>query len=145
MYFPADSRDPLVGGGAGRRLIFSPARLPVFLIGVLGSPGIKICGIVKRGACDMKIDIYGKAGCAKCKAVKTKLEHFLSRWGVSDKSVIMKFVDMNTIVGRAEGAFHDVNSVPTTILWDNRGQRIARWDDAFIRSNDLREYLGVPV
>ena len=66
----------------------------------------------------MKIEVFGKQGCALCQTTKRKLAHFIEKWGRSDK-VEMAFVDMETVEGLAEGAFRDVSDVPTTIISDN--------------------------
>ncbi|MDK1030376.1 MAG: hypothetical protein QGD94_00040 [Planctomycetia bacterium] len=90
----------------------------------------------------MKIEVFGKSECTKCKAVMIKVDHFLTRWG-ADKEVALSMIDVDSIEGRAEGAFNDVFDVPTTILWHDDGKEIARWDNTFIRSEDLKNYLGV--
>lgn len=87
----------------------------------------------------MKIEVFGKQGCALCQTTKRKLAHFIEKWGRSDK-VEMAFVDMETVEGLAEGAFRDVSDVPTTIISDN-GSTLARWDREVPPSEDVRKVL----
>ena len=72
------------------------------------------------------IKLFGKPGCAKCKTTKNKLEFFLPKWNVSNQ-VKMSFYDMDTVEGLAEGAFYDVDNVPTTIV-EKDGKEIKRWE-----------------
>lgn len=73
-----------------------------------------------------KINVFGKPTCARCKTTKNKLTHFLSQWEL-DKQVNLVFHDMDTVDGRAEGAFYDVNEIPVTIV-EKEGRQVARWD-----------------
>ena len=86
-----------------------------------------------------RIAIFGKQGCAKCATTKNKLNHYLSRWSLN-KSVEMVFHDLDTIEGRAEGAFYDVNQIPVTIV-EKEGRSVARWDGAVPNSEKLRTAL----
>ena len=87
----------------------------------------------------MKLEVYGKQGCALCQTTKNKLSHFVAKWGCSDK-VRIEFVDMETVDGLAEGAFRDVSDIPVTILSDN-DRVLARWDGEVPASEDLRKAI----
>ena len=89
----------------------------------------------------MKIEIFGDKACPRCEAAKKKVEFFLEKWGF-DARVPVTFVDMDTVDGRAEGAFRDVAEVPTTIV-SNAGTEIGRWTGEVPDSNELRRALGV--
>lgn len=91
----------------------------------------------------MVVSIFGKADCAKCTTAKNKVNHFLDRWGL-EKKVEVEFHDMGTIEGMAEGSFHDVLDVPTTIV-QRDGQQVARWDGDPPKSEELRSHLEVAV
>ena len=39
----------------------------------------------------------------------------------------MVFHDMETLDGRAEGAFYDVNNIPATVI-EQEDRQVARWD-----------------
>lgn len=94
----------------------------------------------------MVIRVFGKNDCARCQAVKKKLSFFLKNWGLQEK-VPVQFADLDTVEGFAEGAFHDVTEIPTTILQENPhegaslGAVLARWDGASPRSSELCKYL----
>ena len=72
------------------------------------------------------IKVFGKPNCAKCKTTKNKLEFFLPKWNVSNQ-VKMSFYDMDTVDGLAEGAFYDVDNIPTTVV-EKDGKEIKRWE-----------------
>lgn len=87
----------------------------------------------------LKISIFGKPNCAKCKTTKNKLSHFLSQWEL-DHRVQLVFQDMETVDGRAEGAFYDVNNIPTTLI-ESDGRELARWDGEVPNSQEVRAAL----
>ena len=88
----------------------------------------------------MVVEVFGKDNCAVCQTTKRKLSHFLKKWGYSDR-VDMVFVNMDTVEGMAEGAFRDVNDVPTTIVSDD-GETFGRWEGAVPPSDEVREVLS---
>ena len=94
----------------------------------------------------MVIRIFGKEDCNHCQAVKKKLGFLLRKWKLAEQ-VPVQFVDMDTVEGLAEGAFHDVAHIPTTILQEQAdggaplGAVLARWDGASPRSSELGTYL----
>lgn len=84
----------------------------------------------------VKINVFGRDGCELCDATKRKLNHFLTKWDMH-KKVEMIFHDMDTVDGRAEGAFHDVEDIPTTIV-ERGGEAVARWNKAVPNSDRIR-------
>jgi len=91
----------------------------------------------------MKIDVYGKPGCAKCKSTKDKLSHCLKKWSVGD-SVVLQFVDMDTPDGLARGVFNDVfDPLPVTIVSTDEESQVARWEGAVPPSNEVARALGI--
>ena len=87
----------------------------------------------------VQIMVFGRNGCAKCESTKKKLGHFLAKWGM-EKKVGMVFHDLDTVDGRAEGAFYDVGEVPATLVFD--GERsIARWDGVVPDSREVRSHI----
>jgi len=87
----------------------------------------------------MKIEVFGKQGCALCQTTKRKLSHFLEKWGHAEK-VEFAFVDLETADGLAEGAFQDVTAVPTIIISDN-GDALGRWEGEVPPSDDVKKIL----
>jgi glutaredoxin len=85
------------------------------------------------------IAVFGKQGCAKCKTTKNKLHHYVSRWNV-DHQVQVTFHDLETLDGRAEGAFYDVNQIPLTVV-ELEGRPVARWDGVVPNSDALRKVI----
>ena len=86
------------------------------------------------------ISIFGKEGCAKCSTTKNKIRHFMTQWEMDHKVEIV-FHDMDTLDGRAEGAFYDVQDVPLTIIAQN-GRQLARWDGEVPNSRSVKAALG---
>lgn len=87
----------------------------------------------------MKLKIFGKQNCAKCKSTKQKLEFFLDKWKL--ENVSLDFYDMDTIDGLSEGALHDVLKIPTVIL-ELDGAVKARWEGEIPKSEEIKTYLG---
>jgi len=87
----------------------------------------------------MEVHVYGKQDCGRCESTKKKIAFFLDKWSLGEQ-VKMVFVDMDTVDGRAEGAFNDVYSVPTTIL-RRQDSTIARWEGEVPSSEALRQHL----
>ncbi len=87
----------------------------------------------------MQIKIFGKKTCAKCQTTKNKFHFFLQKWNISDK-VAIRFYDMDTVDGLAEGAFYSVGEVPTSIL-EKDGREEARWIGEVPKSEDFKKYL----
>jgi hypothetical protein len=87
-----------------------------------------------------KILIFGKAECAKCKTTKHKLSHLIS--GELDHKVELVFHDQDTLDGRAEGAFYDVDPVkiPLTVV-EQEGREVARWDGDVPDSQDIHRLI----
>ena len=85
------------------------------------------------------IAVFGKQGCPKCATTKNKIEHYLGKWRL-DHEVRTIFHDLETIEGRAEGAFYDVNDIPVTII-EREGRQLARWDGRVPNSDAIRAAL----
>ena len=85
------------------------------------------------------MSLFGKNGCAKCYSTQRKICHLLKLWGL-ENAVELQYHDMDTVDGLAEGMFHDVGSVPTTIVHQD-DRKIARWDGRIPKSGELRLYL----
>jgi thiol-disulfide isomerase/thioredoxin len=91
----------------------------------------------------MRIDVYGKPGCAKCKSTKEKLSHYLKKWGV-EGDVALQFVDMDTPDGMARGVFNDVyDLIPVTILVGDNDRPVGRWNGIVPPSGEVAKLLGV--
>ena len=90
----------------------------------------------------VRISIFGKQGCARCDTTKKKVTHFLSKWEL-DHKVEMVFHDLDTLDGRAEGAFYDVaDEIPLTVI-ERDGQQVARWEGDVPNSASVREVIAV--
>jgi len=89
----------------------------------------------------MRFEVFGRARCARCKSTMAKLEHLVKKAGLNG-AVRITSVDMDSIEGMAEGAFHDVQRVPTTILWSDGGDPLARWDGRIPPSAPIQGFLA---
>lgn len=87
----------------------------------------------------MRVEVFGKDDCSRCESTKRKLTHFINKWGRSEE-VDFVFVNLDTVDGMAEGAFHDVNEIPTTIVSHN-GSTFARWDGDVPPSEEVKRVL----
>ena len=86
-----------------------------------------------------RIAVFGKQSCAKCKTTKNKLSHYMALWQV-DHQIQFTFHDLETLDGRAEGAFYDVNQIPLTVV-ESEGRPLARWDGVVPNSDALRKAI----
>jgi hypothetical protein len=86
------------------------------------------------------INVFGKDGCAKCKATQQKLAYMLAKWSAADK-VVLAWFDMDTEDGMAEGAYRDVGQVPTTLLLDAAGGEVARYEAEIPPSEKIKQHL----
>ncbi len=91
----------------------------------------------------MKIDVYGKPGCAKCESTKAKLAHFLKKWKI-DGQVKLDFVDMETPDGLTRGVVNDVYAtIPVTIVMSDDERPLARWEGDVPPSDAVARVLGI--
>ncbi len=91
----------------------------------------------------MRLEVFGKAECAKCKSAKEKLKHLLMKVELSE-TVPLEFFDLESIEGMAEGAFNNVtDQLPTIILREDGGQVKARWNGQLPLSTEVLQHLGV--
>ena len=91
----------------------------------------------------MKFEVFGKANCAKCKSTKDKLTHLASK-AEPVAVVAIAFHDMDSVEGLAEGAFNDVQDVPTVILRSDDGRPLARWDGKIPPALEVQSFLARP-
>ena len=87
----------------------------------------------------LKVKIFGKENCGKCRSTKNKLKFFISKWNFAEM-VELLFYDMDTVDGMAEGAYHNVLNIPTTIF-ENDGSQLMRWDGEVPKSEEFRHHF----
>jgi hypothetical protein len=96
--------------------------------------------IIGTGGHTMDVVVFGKVQCGKCKGTQSRVTFLVEKLGLST-TVPIRFVDVETIDGRAEGAFHDVyDLVPVTIIMDD-GRELGRWEGEMPRSEELTPLL----
>lgn len=88
----------------------------------------------------MEIDIFGKEGCNKCETAKERFEEFLADKSLA-KKVPLRYFDMETVDGIAEGAFNDVLDIPTIIIKD-MDKRVVRWDGSVPEVGEMESTLA---
>ena len=87
----------------------------------------------------MKIKVFGKQNCAKCETTKNKINHYLKK-NKASADTLLEFHDLDTIDGMAEGAYHDVLRVPTTII-EKDENILMRWDGEVPKTEDFSIYI----
>ena len=87
----------------------------------------------------MEIDVFGKQDCGKCETAKSRLKDLLLEKTLTDK-IPLRYFDMETVDGMAEGAFNDVLNIPTIII-RNENKKIARWDGNVPETSEMESYL----
>jgi len=88
----------------------------------------------------MEIKVFGKPGCEYCKTTMKKFETFLRRWNIDPALVGLKFYDMETVEGLAEGAYYSVIKIPSTIIKED-GNILARWDGKVPISEEFKGHF----
>jgi hypothetical protein len=88
----------------------------------------------------MEFKVFGTRECGACKTSMKQLDFYLKRWEISDR-VGLCFYDMETSAGLAEGAYHEVVKIPTTILMDN-DSLLSRWDGIVPPADEVKSYLS---
>lgn len=87
----------------------------------------------------MEIKLFGKEGCGKCSSTKNKIGHLLKKWGLEDK-VPFSYLDLDTLEGLTEGAYHNVVKTPTAIIFSHDTE-IARFEGEIPHSSQLEKFL----
>jgi hypothetical protein len=89
----------------------------------------------------MEVIVFGKVKCGKCAAAKSKIQMVIDRMMLSGK-VSMRFVDVDTVDGRAEGAFFDVYDAVPVVLVRKGEESVCRWEGEGPKSEELMSCLG---
>ncbi len=70
-----------------------------------------------------KVYIFGKESCEVCKETYKKIRYFKKK---ENFSADIRYFDMETVDGLAEGSFYEVSDIPTVIVFDDT-QELIRW------------------
>jgi hypothetical protein len=84
---------------------------------------------------------FVKENCSACTNAKEKIGFFLKKWEMTDTIEIEEF-DCSTEDGLIEAAMEGVGEIPTIVL-QNDGTEIGRWEKKAPVSDELMELLGV--
>ena len=89
----------------------------------------------------MQVVVFGKDNCAVCEATKKRVNFLIEKMGVGDH-VKPQFVDVESVDGRAEAAFHDVfDAIPVTVISNDDQQALARWEGEVPNADELRSHF----
>ena len=84
----------------------------------------------------VRVNIFGIEKCGKCKKAKGRVDNLLRR-GQIQKHVEVVYWDQETLEGRAEGAWYDVDDhLPVTVI-EKGDRKIARWEERAPRSDEI--------
>jgi len=93
-----------------------------------------------EGAVRMEVIIFGKVKCGKCKGAQKRVNVLIEKMGLNS-SVPVRFVDLESVDGRAEGAFHDVyDAVPVTII-QSAGENLHRWEGVMPKTDEMKPFF----
>ena len=67
----------------------------------------------------MHIKVFGRPTCQVCKQAIEKIDYFLGKWEYRTH-VPVRYFDMDTVDGLAEGAFYEVSDIPTVVLFKKK-------------------------
>ncbi len=85
-----------------------------------------------------RIFIFGKTTCSVCKDAYDKIRFFKENRSFDAE---IKYFDMDSIDGMAEGAFYEVTDVPTVMILDDQKQELVRWVKKPPISEEFLPYL----
>ena len=85
-----------------------------------------------------RICVFGKPTCPVCKDAYEKLIYFKRK---NDFKADIKYFDMETVDGLTEGAYNEVNDVPTVIIFDDKNE-LVRWVKQPPVSEEFLPYLA---
>jgi len=95
--------------------------------------------VPQQETAQLRVAIFGKPDCDLCKSARRKVEFFLSKWEMADR-VEVQFLDVTTVEGLTESAYHNATDIPTTLVLRN-GEHVARWEQVMPPSQELRRAL----
>jgi thiol-disulfide isomerase/thioredoxin len=84
-----------------------------------------------------QIYVFGKPDCPVCKDTREKLMYFKEK---NNFTAQIKYFDMETVDGLTEGAYHEVEEIPTVIIFDDNKELI-RWVKKPPLSEEFLPYL----
>lgn len=84
-----------------------------------------------------QVYLFGKPDCPVCKDTHEKLMYFKEK---NNFAATIKYYDMETVDGLTEGAFHEVEEIPTVIIFDDK-KELARWVKKPPVSEEFLPYL----
>jgi len=88
----------------------------------------------------MEVIIFGKVKCGKCKGTQKRVSVLIEKLGLNNH-VPVRFVDLESIDGRAEGAFHDVyDAVPVTIIQSD-AETVGRWEGVMPKTEEMKPFF----
>ncbi len=85
-----------------------------------------------------KVYIFGKPNCPVCKNAYDKIKYFKRK---KDFTAEINYFDMETVDGLTEGAFNEVNDIPTIIVFDDKNE-LVRWVKQPPISEEFLPYLA---
>jgi thiol-disulfide isomerase/thioredoxin len=84
-----------------------------------------------------QVYMFGKPDCAVCKEAHEKFMYFKEKKNFDAE---IKYFDMETVDGLTEGAYHEVEDIPTVIIFDDK-KELARWVKTPPVSEEFLPYL----
>ncbi|MEO0095144.1 MAG: thioredoxin family protein [candidate division WOR-3 bacterium] len=84
-----------------------------------------------------KVYIFGRQNCPVCKDAYEKFCYFKEKKGFKAS---VKYFDIDTVEGMAEGAFYEISDIPTIIIFED-DQEIVRWSKKPPVSEEFLPYL----
>jgi thiol-disulfide isomerase/thioredoxin len=84
-----------------------------------------------------QVYVFGKPDCPVCKDAREKLAYFKEK---NNFAAQIKYYDMDTVDGLTEGAYHEVEDIPTVIIFDDKKELI-RWAKKPPVSEEFLPYL----
>lgn len=87
----------------------------------------------------VKFKVFGKQGCDICHKVHEKMEYFRNHW-LNEAAI--DYYDMETVDGLSEGAFSDVDEIPSVIV-EKDGKELGRWIKTSPTFDELKTIFSI--
>jgi hypothetical protein len=84
-----------------------------------------------------QVYVFGKPDCQVCKDTREKLAYFKEK---NNFAAQIRYYDMETVEGLTEGAFREVEEIPTVIILDDK-KELMRWVKKPPVSEEFLPYL----
>lgn len=90
---------------------------------------------MKLGYQTRLVKFFGKENCPNCVPVKEIVRE------LRQKGIIVEYVDVESVDGRAEAMFYDIMSTPSTVVVDQSGNEVVSWRSKTPKTQEILSFF----